>query len=138
VNFPAETLQQIAAFGAGVSIAATLISVYTFRRAAKEKLLAAKRLQLQQVLESSDLKVIGRYVDDVVGRFSVQEYVSDSRVAEILDPYIQRLRDFVGTDAEVSRQPAEGSALGRAVERSCPRSPVYRNSSEATGGSVRL
>ena len=92
----------VALFSAGSSI----YSMWIAHRSANENLKRAKKLRLQQVLESADLTEVGRYMDDVVGNFSLGEYVSNSEATQTIDACLVRLENFVGTNVE---KPAEAT-----------------------------
>jgi hypothetical protein len=74
-----------------------LVALARSRREEKER-------RLEQVLESSDLAVIGGYLDEVVGQFSVYEYATSEQVASVVDRCLGRMRSFVALDAEIARE----------------------------------
>ena len=81
----------------------TLGSSVRSRLLKRAKLAKTRNRQLDSVLATADLAEIGSYLDDVLGKFTVYEYVSDSSVRETLDRYLRTLRSFVGTDDAIAR-----------------------------------
>ena len=68
-----------------------------------KKLREAKHQRFNEVLDSSDLGVVGSYLDEVIGGFNVYEYVRAEEVATTVDRYLDKLKWFVSTDADIAR-----------------------------------
>jgi hypothetical protein len=87
-----------------LATAQKLLELFITRRNRTSKLHEAQEQEFEKILESDDLIKIGSYFDERVGEFNVQEYVASSDVSEIVDRYLEKLKTFVGTDAEVNEQ----------------------------------
>lgn len=133
MELPFELLRHVALAAAAALLGATLTSLFAARRAARAKLHAAAELKLQHVLESADLRETGRYLDDVVGKFSLREYVLDPEVTRTIDAYVARLEAFVGTNTGVVAQAAEAQ---RPAER--PQLPVLAPELQKALNTLRL
>lgn len=117
----------VSILGATLSVVATALSLYRSARNQQSKLEKARERELEEILASSDLDIVGGYLDDVIGRFNVYEYVTADGVATSVDRYLGKLRSFVSTDAHIARaaQPVgeapevvEPSGLSEELERS--------------------
>ena len=99
-----QALTAIVSLIAGLSsLAATLASVLIAWTERIRKLREAKHQRLNEVLDSSDLGVVGSYLDEVIGGFNVYEYVTAEDVATTVDRYLDKLKWFVSTDADIAR-----------------------------------
>ena len=88
----------------GTTLVSTLIGRYYLKRSKEDKLKQADEKIFRKALNSDDLKILGSYVDKVIGKFSVCEYVSNPDVSNKVDSYLEKLKSFVGTDTEVQTQ----------------------------------
>lgn len=99
-----QALTLIVSVMAGLfSLAATSSSVLSAWTQRIKKLREAKHQRLGEVLDSSDLGVVGSYLDEVIGGFNVYEYVTAEDVATTVDRYLDKLKWFVSTDADIAR-----------------------------------
>ena len=86
-----------------LSVAVTSSSALRGAMQQAKKLQQAQQQRLNEVLESSDLGVVGSYLDEVIGGFNVYEYVTAEDVATTVDRYLDKLKWFVSTDADIAR-----------------------------------
>ena len=96
-----------------LSLVATLWSYYGGFRSERSKLQQAEEQRFQLVLESDDLRTVGSYLDDVVGKFNIYEYSSNPKVSKTVDAYLEKLVSFVGTEAQMEQQSGEPQPLSR-------------------------
>jgi hypothetical protein len=80
------------------------ISDYRERRS---KLQRAQERRFRKAIESDDLTVIGNYLYKVIGSFNVHEYVTNKDISNRVDKYVDRLREFLGTEEEIKSQRAD-------------------------------
>lgn len=57
--------------------------------------------RFETVLASSDIAVFDEYLNEVIGEFSLQSYVTNPTVAKRVDQFVHKLRDFVGSESDV-------------------------------------
>jgi hypothetical protein len=95
-----------------------------------------KKQRLEQVLDSSDLAVVGGYLDDVIGEFSVYEYAASGRVASVVDRYLDRMRSFLSVDAEIARQAEAAEGPPEVVGAAAPSGELEEALSEVRSGQV--
>lgn len=91
-----------------VSMVLTIVIAFfqlwnNFKRRKEEldKIRCADEKAYQEVMESSDLDKIGKYLDDVIGNFDMREYAENKKIRDTLDLYIEKLKSFIGTDNEI-------------------------------------
>lgn len=102
---PLAVITSSVSIAAGVfSVIATLLSLILGYLSQRDKLQETQKQQFHTILESDDLIYVGNYLDLVIGNFNIYEYATDSKVSETVDTYLEKLRLFVGTDAEVEQQ----------------------------------
>jgi hypothetical protein len=99
-----EIASLLSVVGGVISLLGTLLGFLSARRSQISKLREAEEKQFQAALASDDLTVVGNYLEENIGRFNVYEYVSNPTVSKRIDTYLERLRFFVGTDAELEQQ----------------------------------
>ncbi len=94
-----------------VSVVTGLASIAVVARATVGAWLAERRklkdatvTRFQRVLSSDNLSEIGSYLDDVIGQFEIREYVYSPKVSGRVDAYIEKLSEFLQTDAEVDAE----------------------------------
>ena len=127
----------------GLSVAAGLVSIsYTILKLISSiilthsKLHKAQEQRFQSILESDNLTVVGSYLDDVIGNFNLYEYVSNRNVSERIDRYLEKLRSFIGTDAEVKQQIKETKIPSKIKERLVISDPFDRILTELRSGEI--
>lgn len=77
-----------------VTVASRFITAY-FSLTNKEK--KATQDKFEETLKSDDLATLGSFLDNVIGKFTIHEYVSNENVMKMLDSYIDRVQNYVGT-----------------------------------------
>ena len=113
-----ELLAVLASVATGtLSVVATSLTLYQSRRDRQSKLDKAREPELEEILASSDLDTVGGYLDNVIGRFNVYEYVMADGVATSVDRYLEKLGSFVRTDAEIA---SAAESVGESLEVSEP------------------
>ena len=96
-------------FGLLAGVVASLLGIATrelfnwYR--ARQKLQAAIEVQFQEALASDSLNVLGNYLDNAVGQFSVAEYGHNQEVRRRVNMFLARVEEFVGKTDDV--HPAE-------------------------------
>ena len=91
-------------FAAVLSLLAVILSAAWASQAVKAKLEAAEETRFQQIVESNRLEVLGKYLDDTIGKFTVNEYANNSTVAVRVDRLLARVREYVGSYDDVSAE----------------------------------
>lgn len=97
-----------AVLGGVTSTLTATIQVVRSRQALVRKQHEASEERFQAVLRTGDPVQITRYLDEVIGRFTLAEYASGNAVEAKINRYIDQIVSYVGTDAEVD---AEAAAL---------------------------
>jgi len=98
-----ENVLSVVSFFALMAAARLVMDAWRVYVGVPRALLQAKEQKLDEVLESSDIAVVGGYLDEVIGGFSVYEYATADRVAAAVDRYLDKLNWFVSTDADIAR-----------------------------------
>ena len=96
-------------FGLLAGVVASLLGIaarelFNWYRA-RQKLQAAIEVQFQEALASDSLNVLGNYLDNAVGQFSVAEYGHNQEVRRRVNMFLARVEEFVGKTDDV--HPAE-------------------------------
>jgi hypothetical protein len=78
-----------------VSVSTTLISILFAWHHRRHVLARSEETRFQDLLEASDLRALGGYLDDTLGGFSVRDYAADSIIAARFDRLLGRLESFV-------------------------------------------
>lgn len=92
-----------------ISSLITFWSLYYTRRSREKKLQEAKEEQFKSAIQSDDLATLGNYLDTVIGKFNIYEYITDVKVSGKVDTFLSILKEFVGTEDEVTQEIRETS-----------------------------
>lgn len=87
------------------SLYATIMIQVVNRILERRKLRLAEHDKFLRVLNSNQLSELGKYLDDVLGRFAVAEYTDNPAVRLRVDAYLSRIQRFVGTQEELESHP---------------------------------
>jgi hypothetical protein len=103
-----EYITVILGVSAGLaSILTTVLRIIDEAISKKNKIRVIQEIKLEKILGSDDIVIVGSYLDDVVGKFNIEEYVSDNSVATLVNKYLNRIQKFVGTDEDINKQRKE-------------------------------
>ena len=81
MSFPFELLASTASVAAGVlSVVSTLYAYFRDRKNEKDKMAKAQESEFEAVLNSSDINVLGTYLDETLGQFNIHEYTASTRL----------------------------------------------------------
>jgi hypothetical protein len=83
---------------------ATILAAWQARNIRLNKLKAAKESRFAEALASDDISVLGAYLEDVVGDFTVLEYASSTEVTQRVDRYLEKVEEFLGTPSEIEEK----------------------------------
>lgn len=100
-EFLASTASIIAAL---ISVLLTAITYWRNIKNQKIKLVNAEETKFEAVLNSNDINVLGKYLDETLGLFNVHEYTASEKVAEKVNKYLEKIQSFVGTTVTVSEE----------------------------------
>ncbi len=87
-----------------ISLIATVISITINSIQQKNLLKELKKIELEEILESSDILALGKYLDDDIGKLTISDYVDNKKLTEKIDYLIGRLTKFVGTEDEIESE----------------------------------
>lgn len=105
MNLPLEFLASTASVMAGLlSVASTVFAYLRNRKNERDKLRRAQEKEFEAVSGSSDINVLGQYLDETLGQFNVHEYTSSQEVEKRVNKYLEKIQEFVGTTEAVSRE----------------------------------
>ncbi len=97
----------VAALIASLSIATTLYSSISERINQIRKLRKLKEDVFEIVLESSNIKTLGKYLDHEIGQLTISDYVENKDINKRIDILLNRLTQFIGTDDEINKESKE-------------------------------
>lgn len=118
------------------SLAPTLVSAVRVVLAERAKLRAAEEKRFRRALGSDDIAVVGRYLEDTIGAFNLREYASNAKVAERVNAYLERLGDFLKTDAEIEQQMREAGQPTTAPSSMAPPKELDAVRAELRSGGI--
>ena len=105
MSFPFELLASTASVAAGVlSVVSTLYAYFRDRKNEKDKMAKAQESEFEAVLNSSDINVLGTYLDETLGQFNIHEYTASTKVGERVNKYLNKIQSFVGTKEHISKE----------------------------------
>lgn len=87
-----------------ISVITSLISLFLSNYYKKSALGAFEELQLEEVLKSSEIVPLGRYLDTTLSKVTVAQYTTSAPISARVDEYLNRIREYVGTTEEVQSQ----------------------------------
>lgn len=90
----------VALASVGSSIFSSIMSV----RDRIKKLADARKVSLEQVIASNDIRQLGVFLDKTVGQFDVSEYVDSKDVTETIDRYFDGVINFLGTSESANEE----------------------------------
>jgi hypothetical protein len=93
-----------AAASAFASVGGTLLSLYQNWKSQRDKLSRSNEINLEDVLNSNDIKRLGRFLDETIGQFDVAEYVTSKNVSNTIDKYFDGVSDFLGSAARTEAE----------------------------------
>jgi len=88
-----------------LSVLASLVSLLLAHYKKKSAMGAFEEVRLEQILKSSEIVPLGRYLDNTLSKVTVAQYTSSDTISAQVDQYMNRIREFVGTTEEVQSQP---------------------------------
>ncbi|MCH7592756.1 MAG: hypothetical protein IH989_08265 [Planctomycetes bacterium] len=97
-------MTEIAAVAAAASVLGTLVPLILAWLERRMKIRAVRAADFQKVLESNDIRELGRYLDNTLGQFHVREYVSTKEVASQIDEYMAKLEEYIGTSTQITEE----------------------------------
>lgn len=104
-DFSFKSISEILSVLGGISsIVAVIISLLFQFIIRKRKLNVAAEKEFNEIIKSDDINRLGSYLDDVIGKFTIYEYSSDSSISQRIDKYLEKITDFVGTNEEISKE----------------------------------
>lgn len=111
MNNLSEILGIVSAAIASISV---LITIYTslaekWKQKNKLKLLQAK--EFESILETSDIKILGNYLDNEIGQMTISDYVDNKEINYKIETFINKLTRFVGTEEQIDKEESEQSEI---------------------------
>ncbi len=102
-----KTLGSTAAFASLISVLAFLISYLITKYYQKLKLDILKEKSFETILESSNIKELGTYLDSEIGQLTISDYVENKDINKRIDILINKLTQFVGTEEQINKETEE-------------------------------
>lgn len=90
-----------------LSLSATLKSFLKFRNTQKSKLKISDELSFETAIQSDDIKILGSYLEDVIGNFTIRDYATNKKIETRVNKYIEKISSFVGRTEDVKDVPIE-------------------------------
>jgi hypothetical protein len=82
----------------------TVIEIIVSRNQQNKNLKSLKKVELKEVLATSNINELGNFLENKIGTFSVFDYISNNEINENVNSYILELTDFVGTESEIEKE----------------------------------
>ncbi len=89
-----------------VATLSTFITHFLAHRVSVKKTKETEEKEFNLILESDELITLGKYLDDKLGNFTIDEYCSDTNITNRVDLYLDRIQKYLGTenDIEISKK----------------------------------
>jgi hypothetical protein len=89
------------------SVLTTLYSSISNKIHQDKKLLNLKDQDFDLIIESSNIKTLGSYLDNEIGLLTISDFVDNSSINKKVDHFINRLIRFVGTEDQINKEQFE-------------------------------
>jgi hypothetical protein len=97
-------LQYIAFTVAAISSLLTLLNMLLVKIEQNKKLKKLKSKNFELVLQSSDIKKLGNYLDNEIGQLTISNYVENENINKEINELINKLMSFVGTNEQIIKE----------------------------------
>jgi hypothetical protein len=108
-----DLLKDFDSFGQGVtvigllaavaSLLGTILNFLISKLGARRKLQLSEEKEFSSVLDSFEFSAIGSYLNNTLGRFTIEEYAHNTSVAQRVDGIISKALEFLGSEKEVQQ-----------------------------------
>jgi len=99
-----EIIGKIGLFITTSSIILSLVFYIKSKYWQQRKLKALKKIEFKNVLSSSDIKVLGNYLDNEIGQMTISDYVDNNEINKRINTFINKLTQFIGTEEQIKRE----------------------------------
>lgn len=89
------------------SVLATLFSYLYNKYQQRLKLEMLKEKNFETILETSNIKDLGTYLDKEIGQLTISDYVENKDINKRIDTLINKLTLFVGTEEQINKETEE-------------------------------
>ena len=79
-----------------------IVSLFNYIKTSR-KIDQAKEDGFQKALDASDLNTLGNYLDETLGRFTIQEITTNPTASLKVKTYFGRVKDFLGAEKEIKQ-----------------------------------
>jgi hypothetical protein len=70
----------------------------------KLKLKIIEEKDFNKILESNELLILGDYLDNVIGEFTIKDYQTNAQVKTKVDKYLNSVIEFIGSESDIAAQ----------------------------------
>lgn len=95
------------------SISLAIFSYLIKSLIAHYKLTETDEIKFKNVLNSDNIIILGKYLDDTLGRFNIHEYASNTKVQNRVDKYLEKIQNFIGTNEEIIKEEEIQRGIGK-------------------------
>jgi hypothetical protein len=90
-----------------ISVIVTVYSLISNRVNQSKKLKSLEEQNFETILASSDIKILGKYLDFEIGQMTISDYVDNKNINRRIDILINKLTQFVGTEEQIIKETEE-------------------------------
>src|SRR5690606_20830873 len=97
----------VALFPIVLSLISVLLTIYVSiqkNRDQRKMLNILKKENFEKVIQSSDINLLGKYLDDEIGQLTISDYVENKDINTRTNDLIKKLIAFIGTEDQIEKE----------------------------------
>lgn len=94
----------ISSLTAVLSVLATLFAIYFNKKSQTKSLNDIREKSLDELIDSFDIKLLGKYLDNNLGQVTIKEYSANKKIQKIVNKYVQTIVNYIGTEEKLNQK----------------------------------
>lgn len=107
MNSLREILGILATSLGSLSVVITILALINESLKQKNKLKVLNSKEFETILDTSDIKILGKYLDNEIGQMTISDYVDNESINQKIQTFINKLTRFVGTEEQIDKEKSE-------------------------------
>lgn len=87
-----------------LSVVATLLAIYFNKKSQTKALNDIREKSLDELIDSFDIKLLGKYLDKNLGQVTIKEYSANEKIQKIVNKYVQTIVNYIGTEEKLNQK----------------------------------